>query len=60
MNTNSPTAEQIAVALRNQNDPDRSRRVAARLNERLNPAARRTLAQMEIYRRLHGSQEAKS
>lgn len=55
----SPTPAQVADALRNASDPDRARRVAARLNDRLNPAASRTLAQMEIYRRLHGK-EAKS
>jgi hypothetical protein len=52
---NVPTAEQVAAAIKNQNDMDRARRVAARLHERLHPTATRTLAQMEIYKQLHGA-----
>lgn len=52
-------AEKIAQAIKNGSNPDRARRVAARLNDRLRPASVRILEQMEIYRRLHGSQEAK-
>lgn len=60
MNTNSPTPAQVADALRNASDPDRARRVAARVHAALSPAVSRTLAQIEIYKRLHGNREAKS
>lgn len=55
----SPNAEKIATAIKNQNDLDRARRVAARINERLRPNAARTFEAMKIYRRLHGSPEPK-
>ena len=54
------SAQQINCALKNQSDPDRSRRVAARLNDSLPLKGSRILAQMEIYRRLCGVKEIKS
>lgn len=53
------SAPQIYAALKNQSDPDRARRVAARLYDSLRPASRRTFEAMEIYKRLHGVKEIK-
>jgi len=54
---NAPSAEQLAAALRNQTDPDRAKRVAARLHDARKRS--RVLDAMEIYKRLHGTPEVK-
>ena len=53
--TNSPSAEQVVVALRNQVFPDRSRLVSARLHAALSPSGKRVFERMELYRRLGGA-----
>lgn len=57
---NRSSIKRIVVALRNEADPDRPRRVAARLHDTLRPDALSTLAAMEVYKRLHGTSEALS